>query len=85
MLSICSCMKNRHERNVVPGGDVAFSDLPAENLSVHLTPPHLVGDGLAGGAYVDVPLGKKVGGYTQDHEAVERNRHAERACREVGD
>ena len=73
-------MKNRHERNVVPGGDVAFSDLPAENLSMHLTPPHLVDDRL-----VDVPLGKKVEGYTQDHEAAERNRHADRACREVGD
>ena len=68
-------MSNRHKSNVVPGGDVALSDLPDENLSVHLIPQHREG----------VHLDNLEGGSMQDHEAAGRNRHAERACREVGD
>ena len=68
-------MSNRYDQNVVPGVDVSFSDLPTEKLSVHLKPPHRVG----------VRPENNEGGSMQDHEAAERNRHAERACREAGD
>jgi hypothetical protein len=40
-----------------------------------LKPPHRVG----------VRPENNEGGSMQDHEAAERNRHAERACREAGD
>ena len=74
-------MSNRHEQNVVPGLGTAFSNLPGEKPSVKLKPQHLVDDH----PLVLDHLAKNEDGYTQDHEAAERNRHAERACREVGD
>ena len=73
-------MGNRHEQNVVPGLGTAFSDLPDEKPSVKLKPQNLVDHLLA----IDHEA-KNVGSCTQDHEAAERNRHADRACREVGD